>query len=68
MPKLSAGRGPGGGSASSLTLVSPPRRVVTLEKKAEETFGFEIQVGAAPCRAALPTLPARTLLCMEGYF
>lgn len=42
--------------------------MVTLEKKAEETFGFEIQVGAAPCRAALPTLPARTLLCMEGYF
>ncbi|NXS44728.1 GRASP protein, partial [Balaeniceps rex] len=30
------------GSASSLTPVSP-RRVVTLEKKAEETFGFEIQ-------------------------
>lgn len=46
---------------------------MTLEKKADETFGFEIQVGAAPrraelCRATLPTLPARTLLCIEGIF
>lgn len=32
-------------SALSLTPVSP-RRVVMLEKKAEESFGFEIQVGA----------------------
>ena len=56
---------------------------MTLEKKAEETFGFEIQVGAELCHAelcraelcratprhaALPTLPARTLLCIEGIF
>ncbi|XP_014802935.1 PREDICTED: general receptor for phosphoinositides 1-associated scaffold protein [Calidris pugnax] len=34
--------GGAGGSALSLIPVSP-RRVVTLEKKAEETFGFEIQ-------------------------
>lgn len=31
----------------SLIPVSP-RRVVTLEKKAEESFGFEIQVGVEP--------------------
>lgn len=36
----------------SLIPVSP-RRVVTLEKKADETFGFEIQVGAVPRRAEL---------------
>lgn len=39
-----------------------------LEKKAEESFGFEIQVGAELNLARLPTLPTCTLLCIEGIF
>lgn len=71
--------GLGGARASASSLIpTSPRKVVTLEKKAEETFGFEIQVGAmpscvmpcraVPCHAALPTLLARTLLCIKGIF
>lgn len=85
VPEVSVGEsglGGAGGSALSLIPVSH-RRVVTLEKKAEETFGFEIQVGsvpscavpchampscAVPCHATLPALPACTLLCIEGIF
>lgn len=49
----------------SLIPVSP-RRVVMLEKKAEESFGFEIQVGVEPCPAPHPSSPHLAL--HPGYF
>lgn len=66
----SQGWGVPGGSASSLIPVSP-RRVLTLEKKAEETFGFEIQVGsvlscAGPGRATPCSPPFQPAPCFAS--
>lgn len=43
---------------------------MTLEKKAEETFGFEIQVGAVPCCAVPRSPPCQPAPCFawRGIF